>query len=225
MNEDMLRNEGVAQPIVPQEPRRTGLATVALVCGILALNTTLFFINYVYGLIGVICAIVYLCRKEKKYGKGRAIVGLILAILSLFISTSLWVGIGVYVTTSSIEDIIDDIKDATDGIINPEEIINDFIQSNVRDPEAIQQLLGKELNYDTLCEFVGEDVSIRDISNFMDEEYDFDEFMELLSETDGVAVRNDLGGEVTYEALEDKIDEDFTYEDLKEYLEDFKLAK
>jgi hypothetical protein len=122
-------------------------------------------------------------------------------------------------------DIMDDVNKLTGGEINPEEIINEAIRSNIPDPTAIEQMIGKELNYDTLCEFVGEEVSIQTITNFIGDGIDPNECAAVLSEVDINAVINDLGGEITYKALEAKVGEDFTYRELMGYLEGFQGAE
>lgn len=218
MSEEMLTNE---------EPKviKKGLATGALVLGILALLTTLILINYILGLIGLILAIVYLAKKGAKPAKGRAIAGLICAAASILISTCLYGGIYIYITQSSITDIMDDVNRLTGGQINMEEMINETINSSIPDQTAIKQILGKEINYDTICEFVGKEVSIQTITNFIGKGIDPNECTALISEVDFNSVMNDLGGELTYKALEDKVGKDFTYEELKEYLEDFKKVE
>ena len=221
MSENMMKKEGFTENSEEVKSKKRGLATASLVFGILALITTLFFVNYVFGFIGLILAIVYFCKKGKKYAKGRAITGLVCALLSIALSTSLWVGFYIYVTTTSITDIMDDVSQITGGEFNPEEIVNDFIQSNLPDSTAIEQIIGKELNYETLCEFVGEEVSIQTITNFVGDGIDPAEVEELVSTLDTEAVINDLGGNLTYKAMEEKIGEDFTYQDLKQYLGKF----
>lgn len=222
MSDEMLINEGTYQNTTSTEPKKTGLATAALVFGILALLTTLIFINYIFGILALILAIIHLCKKGKKYAKGRAITGLVLALVSIVISTCLYGGIYLYITQSNIKDLMEDVNTITDGAINPKEIIDETIQSSIPDQTAIKEVLGKEINYDTLCEFVGDDVSIQTIINFAGDDFDSNEFATVLLETDVEAVLNDLGGEITYKALENKIGEDFTYEELKAYLEGFK---
>ena len=225
MNDGMLNDQGYVENPAPAEPKKTGLATAALVLGILSLFTTLILINYVLGLIGMILAIVYLCKKGKKYAKGRAIAGLICALLSIIISTALYGGIYYYITQSSITDLMEDVNTVTGGEINPKEIIDEAIQASVPDQTAIKDVLGKEISYDTLCEFVGEDVSVQTIINFAGDDFDSNEFATVLLETDVAAVIDDLGGEITYKALEERIGDDFTYEELKDYLAGFKLAE
>jgi hypothetical protein len=225
MNDEMLINEGFEQNTEPTGPKKTGLATAALVLGILALVTTLIFINYIFGILALIFAIIYLCKKGKKSAKGRAITGLVLALVSIVISTCLYGGIYIYLTQTNITDIMEDVNTITGGEINPQEMINDAISSSIPDQTAIKELLGREIDYDLLCEFVGEEVSLQTILNFVGDDFDANEFATVLSETDVEAVINHLGGEITYKALEDKIGEDFTYDELKAYLEGFKRVQ
>jgi len=212
MNEQMTNDEKTI---------KNGLATGALVLGILALITTLFFINYLLGLIGFILAIVYLIKKGEKRAKGRAIAGLICALLSIILSTALWIGVYTYLTTSSVSTLMDDINKFTNGQVSAEQIVDETISANIQNKAEIERVLGKELNYDTICKFVGEEVTIETITNFIGDGIDSNEIKTLMEEIDYSAVVNDLGGEFTYKALEEKIGEDFTYEELKQYLERF----
>lgn len=222
MSEEVLMNEQPEETVAEVKPVKNGLATGALVLGIIALITTLFFINYIFGIIGLILAIVYLAKKGEKEAKGRAIAGLVLSAISIVVNVCFWVGLYVYITTSSVTTLMDDVNKLTGGQVNPEQIINETIAEAIPDQAAIEQLIGKELNYDTLCEFVGEEVSIQTINNFVGDGIDSAELGTLIAETDVAAVIKDLGGELTYKALEEKIGEDFTYDDLKAYLEGFK---
>lgn len=74
-----------------QEPvvAKKRFATAALVFGILAFITTLFIINYVFGILSLIFGIVYLVKKADVKPKGKAITGIVLAIFSLVISTTI----------------------------------------------------------------------------------------------------------------------------------------
>ena len=95
VNDTVETNNVIPTPVV-----KSGLATGALVLGILAIITTLFFINYIFGLIGLILGIVYLVKKGEKKAKGRAIAGIVCTVLSLGVSTWLWGSIYIYFTIS-----------------------------------------------------------------------------------------------------------------------------
>ena len=72
------------QPVytMPAKPK-TGLATASLVFGILAFITTLFFLNYLFGLLALIFGIIYLVKKAEIKPKGQAITGIILSLVSV----------------------------------------------------------------------------------------------------------------------------------------------
>lgn len=206
-------------------PKKTGLATAALVFGILSILTLCIFMNYVFAGIGLILGIVYLVKKGEKTAKGRAIAGLVCAVLSITISTLVWGGIYNYFMNTSIVDLAEDLNEATGGEFDVEAIvdesINDFM-NEVGDMSSVEQLLGKELSYETICEFVGEEVTIHKLDKFVGDGISAEELETLLTNINSQAVIEDLGGEFTYKALEEKLGENFTYEDLKNYLEEFK---
>ena len=93
----------VQEKASPQEPvvAKKGFATAALVFGILAFITTLFVLNYVFGILALIFGIVYLAKKADVKPKGKAITGIVLAALSLIISTTVWVSAYVYFVKTS----------------------------------------------------------------------------------------------------------------------------
>lgn len=221
MSEQML-NEQMERETAETKEIKNGLATGALVLGILALITTLFFLNYIFGIIGLILAVVYLAKKGEKPAKGKAIAGLVCAAVSIVVSTCIWVGLYVYLTTTGITTLLTDVNKFTGGRVNPETVINEAIESSIADKTAIEQLLGKELNYNTICEFVGEEVSLKTINNFVGDGINGEELKTIIKEVDTAAVISDLGGNLTYKALEEKLGKNFTYDDLKEYLENFR---
>lgn len=220
------------EEVVAEESQKTGAATAALVFGILALITTLFIINYVFGLIGIICGIVFLVKKNRTKGKKRAITGLVLAILSVVISTSVWVGTYIYLTTTDLNTLLSDISNvvasATGGEINLEQQVADAVNLRIQaavteTPElkAVEQVLGKELNYDTIKEFVGEDLSVEKIQNFMGDGIDASKLNEVMENVNYEAVMESLDNELSYKKLEEKIGKDFTYDELMEYLSQY----
>ena len=212
----------------PQANVKTGAATAALVLGIIALITTLFLVNYIFGLIAIICAVVFLIKSRGvKAGKAKAITGLALASVSVIASTVIWVSIYNYFTQTDLNTIMKDVATITGGEIDPEEIIAqefDKVLNVEQMPElkAVEEALGKEINYDTLKEFVGEDLNVDKITKFVGDGIDTTKIQEVAETLDYEAVMEDLDQELTYKKLEEKIGEDFTYEDLMEYLEGFK---
>lgn len=224
----VLMNNGEIHEMTVRR-NKTGMATASLVLGIIAFITTLLLVNYILGLIALILGIIFLVKKGNTTGKGRAGVGIGLAVTSMVLSTVIWVNLYSYLTTTPILDILEDVAELTGGAFDPEEVVNETIENYVYDVldektiESVEKILGDELNYNTLVDFVGEDLTVEDIDHFIgDSDIDGDEIEELMAEVDTKAVTNDLGGKVTYEALEDELGRNFTYEELIEYLEDFK---
>ena len=209
MSEEMLNNEQV-EVSVTEEPKvvTNGLATGALVLGILAIVFTLFFINYIFGIIALILGIVYLVRKGEKRAKGRAIAVLVCTVISLGVSTWLWGSIYHYFTTTDLETMMNDLSALTGGQIDPMKDINAAIESALgegTDINTIEEMIGREISYKTITEFMG-DSSVEEIMTY--------------AETiDMQAVVNDLGGEITYEKIEEKLGKDFTFEDIKNYVD------
>jgi len=209
MSEEMLNNEQVEVPVT-EEPKvvTNGLATGALVLGILAIVFTLFFINYIFGIIALILGIVYLVRKGEKRAKGRAIAGLVCTVISLGVSTWLWGSIYHYFTTTDLETMMNDLSALTGGQIDPMKDINAAIESALgegTDINTIEEMIGREISYKTITEFMG-DSSVEEIMTY--------------AETiDMQAVVDDLGGEITYEKIEEKLGKDFTFEDIKNYVD------
>ena len=233
-DEAVVTEEPAKEPVVAKKK----LAKRSLVFGILALITTLFVINYVFGLISLICGIVYLVKKADVKPKGVAIAGIVCASLSIIISTTIWVSAYNYVTKTEITDIIDDaigllgneaisgkIEELTGGAINAEmlqqlgsgeEIVNNMVADltgGAVDLATIEQFVGGKVSVDRIINFVG-DVKEEDINNFMNEINTMDQ--ETMNK-----IRLDLGGEVTYEKLEEKFGKDFTLKEIMEYIDKF----
>lgn len=239
-----------------QEPvkAKKGFATAALVFGILAFITTLFLLNYIFGILSLIFGIVYLVKKADVKPKGKAITGVVLASLSLIISTTIWVGGYVYFTQTNITDIIDDavgllkneavsgkIEELTGGAINKEmldqlgsgdEVVNNMVSSMTGGAVTLDQIeafVGEEISVGRIVEFVG-DVKEEEITGLMNELSTMDEakMAEL-----GTAMMADLGinlesgaeVEVTYEMLEEKLGEDFTLRDVMDYVDKYMPAQ
>lgn len=225
MSEQSLNEECA----VSVEKEKTGSATAALVLGILSILTLVLFINYILGIIAIILAIVFLVKKDCKKGKVRAGVGLGLAVVSIAVSTFTWVSIYTYFTTTPVTKMMKDVKVITGGKIDPEKIVNEAIDEYVNEVidaatlEKVEGLLGKELSYASLSEFVGEEVTVETVQKFVGNgEITAERVQEVVSSIDQDAVLKDLGGAITYKALEEKVGKDFTYDDLMQYLEGFK---
>lgn len=212
MNEEMLYEQPetveVESEVVEIKQVKNGLATGALVLGILALLTTLVFINYIFGIIGLILGIVYLVKKGEKKAKGRAIAGLICTVISLVVSTVIWGSVINYFVNTDLETMMSDLSTVTGGQIDPMKDINAAIESALgegADINTIEAMIGRELSVKTITEFMG-DSSVEEIMSFAET-------------VDMQAVANDLGGEISYEKIEEKLGKDFTFEDIKAYVE------
>ena len=212
MNEEMLNEQvetvAVENKVVEIKQVKNGLATGALVLGILALLTTLVFINYIFGIIGLILGIVYLVKKGEKKAKGRAIAGLICTVISLVVSTVIWGSVINYFVNTDLETMMSDLSTVTGGQIDPMKDINAAIESALgegADINTIEAMIGRELSVKTITEFMG-DSSVEEIMSFAET-------------VDMQAVANDLGGEISYEKIEEKLGKDFTFEDIKAYVE------
>ncbi|MBO5656611.1 MAG: DUF4190 domain-containing protein, partial [Agathobacter sp.] len=211
-------------------------ATGALVLGIIAFVTTLVFINYILGLIALILGICYLCRRRPKFAKGRAIVGIVFASLSIIASSALWYSVYNYFANTSIVDIVEDagkvVEKVTGQEVNVGTIVDDAINNTITDAlggqeqadlvlEPVEKLLGQELSYDAICEFVGEEVTVKKITNFVGNGNDVNELTNVIENVNSSALIEDMGGSITYKAMEEKLGEDFTYQDLLEYIKQF----
>ena len=175
MSEEKIYTEEVVveeQPAV-QEPKKAkkGFATAALVFGILAFITTLFLLNYLFGLLALVFGIIYLAKKADDKPKGKAITGVVLASLSLIISTTLWVGVYNYITKTDITDIIGDVISITTGEkVDGEEYVNQMINNaigDVAEMEAVKEALGGEITVETIENFVGGEVTVDRILDFV----------------------------------------------------------
>ena len=241
---EVFEAQTLEQETVATEPvkAKKGFATAALTFGILALITTLFVINYVFGILALIFGIIYLAKKADIKPKGKAITGIVLALLSLVISTVLWVSAYNYITKTSITDIVDDVigilgdeavsgklEELTGGAINKdtlqqmgsgEELMNNMVVNmtgGAMDLETVEQFVGGEVSVDRIVDFVG-DVKEEEITDFVNEVQTMDQ------ETLGQIVQ-EFEGEVTYEKLEEKLGEDFSLKELMDYIRNFEENK
>lgn len=204
------------QPEVKAEPvkAKKGFATAALVFGILAFITTLFLINYVFGILSLIFGIIYLVKKADVKPKGKAITGIVLAALSLIISTTIWVSAYVYITKTEVTDIIEDVGALLGEEIDGRETVN----------QMVSEMTGDMMSLDTIEQFVGGEVSVERIVNFVGDvkEEEITAFINKVSTMDQASIQNlitEFGGEVTYEKLEEKLGKDFSLRELMDYIE------
>lgn len=212
-------------PVAPQEPvnAKQGLAKAALVFGILAFITTLFLLNYIFGILALVFGIIYLAKKADVKPKGKAITGIVLASLSLIISTTIWVGAYVYFTNTEITDIIEDFGTLTGQELDGREMINNAITNAVGGEimigdkplnlDTIEAFVGGEVSVDRVLDFVG-DVKPEEITGFVSELQNMD--MEKVN-----GIMSEFEGEVTYEKLEEKLGEEFSLEDIMDYIKEY----
>ena len=214
---DVPVQEGVPQPEV-KEPvvAKKGFAKAALVFGILAFITTLLVINYVFGILALVFGIVYLTRKADVKPKGKAIAGIVLASLSLIISTTIWVSAYNYVTKTEISQIVQDVAGLMGEEVDGKEVINSYVAEMTGgsvDMTTIEQFVGGEISIDRLMKFVG-DVPQETIT----------EFVNKVQNMDPAVIQNimtEFEGEITYEKLEEKLGKDFSLKELMEYIDNY----
>ena len=229
MNEEKIYGEEVVdenvadenvenEQVAIEEPvkAKKGFAKASLVLGILALVTTLFVINYVFGIISLVLGIIYLTKKPDEKLKRKAVAGIVCAAISLVISTTIWVSAYIYITKTNVTDIIEDVAGIMGQEINGEELVNQTISEmtgGVVDLATIEQFVGGEVSVERLMNFVG-DVKEEDINKFVDK-------INTMDQNTMNAIFQDLGGEVTYEKLEEKLGKDFTLKEIMEYIDKF----
>lgn len=218
--DDVPVEETVTEEIATEEQKepvvaKKGLAKAALVFGILAFITTLFVINYVFGILALIFGIAYLAKKADVKPKGKAVTGIVLASLSLIISTTVWVSAYVYVTKTGVTQIIEDVGALMGEEIDGRETVNQMVEEmtgNMMSLDTIEQFVGGEVSIERLLKFIG-DVKEEKITNFVNElsTMDTEKIQSLVTE---------FQGEVTYEKLEEKLGKDFTLRELMEYVKE-----
>lgn len=199
---------------------KKGFATAALVFGILAFITTVLVINYVFGILALVFGIIYLAKKADIKPKGKAIAGVVLASLSIIISTVLWVNVYNYVANTKITDIITDVGVLIGEEIDGEALVNQTVSDmtgGAMDLATIEEFVGGEVTVERIAKFVG-DVKEEEITSFISEVETMDQ------ETLGQIVQ-ELGGEVTYEKLEEKLGKDFSLKELMDYIRNFEKNK
>ena len=226
VEEATVEDTAVEEPVVTQQPvvAKKGLATASLVLGILAFITTLFFLNYIFGIIALVLGIVYLAKKADVKPKGKAVTGIVLASLSIIISTTLWVSAFVYFTRTNITDIIEDFGALTGQELDGKDVVNQAIKNTIGEVK-----LGEtEINLDTIEAFVGGDVSVEKVVDFVGDvkTEEINQFMDELYYMPAEKVQSmmsEFEGEVTYEKLEEKLGEDFSLEELMDYVRDYQI--
>ena len=195
---------------------KTGFATAALVFGILAILTTLIFINYLFGVLALVFGIVYLVMKADIKPKGVAITGMVLAAVSLIVSTTIWVGLYNYIAKTDITEMVEDAAGLMGEEIDARETMNEMVMEatgNAMSLEDIEAFVGGEITIERVVHFVG-NVNEEEINSFLNEVSTYDEAtLQSIAEA--------FEGEITYEKLEEKVGKDFTLEELMDYVREF----
>lgn len=207
----------VQEQAVPQEPKKAkkGFATACLVFGIFAFITTLFLVNYVFGLLSLIFGIIYLTKKADIKPKGKVIAGIVLTVISLVVSTTIWVSAYMYFVKTDVYTIMEDFGTLMGEEIDGRETINQMViesTGNMMDLDTIEQFVGGEVTVERMVNFVG-DVKEEEINAFVNK----------VSAMDEASIQNlitEFGGEVTYEKLEEKLGKDFTLRELMNYIDE-----
>lgn len=212
MNEQYDYGYGMERNNPQSVKARTGLATASLVFGILALVTTLFLINYIFGILAIVFGVIYLAKKADIKPKGKAIAGLVCAGLSLVISTTIWVSAYVYIVNTNMTDIIEDVAGLMGEEVDGRELMNDMVL----------EMTGNRMSLDTIEEFVGGEISVERLIDFVGDvkEQEITDFIEMMETVDYSKLAEEFSGGVTYEALEEKLGEDFSLRELMEYIEE-----
>ena len=212
VEETVVEEAVVTEPVVAKK----GLAKASLVLGILAFITTLFVVNYIFGIIALICGIVYLTKKADVKPKGKAIAGIVLASLSLIISTTVWISAYVYVTKTGITQIVEDVAGLMGEEVDGREMVNQVVAEATGGAislDTIEQFVGGEVSVERILNFVG-DVSKEEINSFINE-------INTMDQATMQAIMQEFSGEVTYEKLEEKLGKDFSLEELMAYIRSF----
>lgn len=206
----------VYEQAAPQEPKKAkkGFATACLVFGIFAFITTLFLVNYVFGLLSLIFGIIYLAKKADIKPKGKAIAGIVLTVISLVVSTTIWVSAYMYFVKTDVYTIMEDFGTMMGEEIDGRETVN----------QMVVEATGNMMDLNTIEEFVGGEVTVERMVNFVGDvkEEEITEFVNKVSTMDEASIQNliqEFGGEVTYEKLEEKLGKDFTLRELMEYID------
>jgi len=196
-----------------QEPvaAKTGFATAALVFGILAFITTFFLINYLFGALAIIFAIIYLVKKADVKPKGKAITGLVLAVLSITITTTIIIGTYLYFVNTEIIEMVEDFAELMGEEVDGREVVEQIIFEST----------GGAIDLETLEKFVGGEVSIQRIVNFMGDvtNVELQDFMQMLQQVDYSILESEFPNGITYEALKEKLGEGFNMRELMAYVQ------
>ena len=218
MSEERIYEQVVEPTITVQEPvlAKKGFAKAALVLGILALITTAVFINYIFGILAIIFGVLYLMKRAEVQPKGKAIAGIVLASISLIISTTIWINVYNYFMHTSASQIITDMGNLLGEEIDGKEVLNQTVlemTGGAMDLATVEQFVGGEVSIDKIVEFVG-DVTEEEITTFINE-------VQTMDQATIQNIMNELGGEVSYEKLEEKLGKDFSLKELMEYIRKF----
>lgn len=148
--------------------------------------------------------------------KGKAIAGVVLASLSLIISTTIWVSAYVYVTKTDVTDIIEDVAGIMGEEIDGREVVN----------QTVAEMTGGAVDLNTIEQFVGGEVTVERVVGFVGDvkEEEINAFVEKINTMDQetmTKIMTEFSGEVTYEKLEEKLGKDFSLRELMEYIENF----
>ncbi len=224
MNEEIMKEEVMEQETVTEEtveeqaqevvePKtenkkkaKGGMATAALILAIISVVTMLFVVNYIFGLIALILAIIYLAKKGER--KVRAIIALVLALISIVGSTVIWYSVYHYFTTTDVNTMMEDLKTVTGGQVDLKDTMD----------ATFKRYLGEDFEMEQLEAFVGGSISYETVTNFIGDATE-EEITEFINNFDYYAIEKDLGVGFTYEDLVEKLGEDFNFYDLKEYME------
>ena len=121
----------------------------------------------------------------------------------------------IYITKTEVTDIIEDVGALMGEEIDGRETVNQMVveaTGNMMDLNTIEEFVGGEVSVERIVNFVG-DVKEEEITNFVNE----------LSTMDTEKVQslvNEFQGEVTYEKLEEKLGKDFTLRELMDYVKE-----
>ena len=220
ITEEVVTEDGVYESANEPVVAKKGFAKASLVLGILAFITTLFFINYIFGILALIFGIIYLTKKADVKPKGKAIAGVVLASLSLIISTTIWVSAYVYVTKTELTDIIEDVAGLMGEEIDGREVVN----------QTVAEMTGGAVDLNTIEQFVGGEVTVERVVGFIGDvkEEEINAFVEKINNMDQETmnkIMTEFSGEVTYEKLEEKLGKDFSLKELMEYIENFSVTQ
>ena len=200
----------------PQVEAKQGFAIASFVLGIFAFITTLFFINYLFGILALVFGTIYLVKKADVKPKGKAITGIILAVISLIISTCIWVSAYMYFVKTDVYTIMEDAAGIMGEEIDGRETLN----------QMLLDASGNRISIDTLEEFVGGEISVERLLKFIGDvkEVELTEFIDYLSNIDPGKLESiiaEFDGEITYEKLEEMFGKEFKLRDIINFVRNY----